>query len=197
MGCFEQHSKTIKHGDLLTMYQLKIEGAVGLNTETPTALKPTKAPDKQEPRLERWMAYYMAHAIRNKRTILDKNLSNERAIVILLHFLAKDSEEEADATELDTLYPETYKAGEATFEEQYEYYTQVDTQVSWELYNLIIDKHVWAASASRYFHRSFDGMIDYRFISEAGERKLRQDWPHIWESFELSSDHRKVEAKPE
>ena len=35
MGCFDQYSKTIKHGERLTMYQLKMEDSPGLNRSSP------------------------------------------------------------------------------------------------------------------------------------------------------------------
>src|SRR5215210_1711288 len=88
--------------------------------------------------------------ITNKRTIIDENLSDERTVVLPLYLLAKDSEEKADATEMDTVYPDTYRAGEANFVEQYKYYSGVDSSVSWELDEFISKRLFWDESTLNY-----------------------------------------------
>lgn len=194
MRAFERYSAKIKHGDVIAMYQLKIEGQPGLDLDTPSAFE---APSVQKPRLNRRLAYYMAHAIKNKRTIIDKNLSDDRVIIILLYFLAKDSEAEADATEMDTVHYDTYKAGQATFEEQYSYYAGIDFNVSWELYRFISNSFFWEKPTYyyKYFHQSSSQISDFRFVDEAGERKLKNEWPQIWDGFGLDADEPKEEAR--
>jgi hypothetical protein len=169
-----------------------MSGRPGLNLDTPSTFVEPPKPKAQESRLHRRLAYYMAHAIENQRAILGSDLWDENAIILLLYLLEKDSESEADATEFDTVYPDTYKAGEATFEEQYKYYATIDRNVLYELSRFLSDKLFSDNNAYRYFHSAPQGWTDFRFVSEAGKYKLKADWPHIWESFGFDKDQPKV-----
>jgi hypothetical protein len=97
-----------------------------------------------------------------------------------------DSEKQAHATELEAVYPQTYKAGSATFWEQYEYYSQLDHNLIWDLARFV----QWSNNEylSRYdncFSRSGLGLTDYRAISEYGKHKLKEEWPQVWDEFGL------------
>lgn len=188
INAFDQHSGTVKHGERMGVYQLKLDRP-GLNVEVPSAFKPTPKPLKpQEPRLPRVMAYYLAHAIANQQTILEKDLSNEDAVILLLYMRAKDSEEEADATQFEKLYPDTYKAGKASFEEQYkEHYSKIDRGVVYLIHRFMSDTYFFNDDLPLYkcFHQTSDGVVDFRFANDAGRAKLKKDWPQIWEQFEL------------
>jgi class 3 adenylate cyclase len=187
MWAFDQYAARIKHGSQLTMYQLILEDRQGLNVQAPSSLKPPPKPDRPEPRLNRRLAYYMAHAIQHKQIILENNLSDDNAVAALLHFLAQDSEEQADATVLDTVDPNTYKAGEASFVEQYNYYAAIDRNVMYLLYEFIADKYFYNQQNYKYFHQTTLGVTDYRFVNDTGMRKLKNEWPNIWEQFRLST----------
>jgi hypothetical protein len=197
MGSFQYFSTKTKHREPLTIYQLKSKGSLGLNVETPGAFVTPPKQEAAEPRLNRKLAFYMAHAMRNQQTILEKQLWNDIVVTCLLYLLARDSEEEADATEFDSVFPATYKAGKATFEEQYKYYAGLDNSVLSELDRLISDEYFYDNNAYRYFHTPTGRATDFRFVSETGKHKLKHDWPHIWKSFELDIDRPREGAEVE
>lgn len=185
MDSFAHYSTKVKHGEQLIVYQLKMENTLGLNSEIPIVFRSPPKQEQKQPRLNRRLAFYMAHAIKNQRTVLDNDLWDDNAVILLLYFLAKDSEEEAYSTELDTIYPDTYKFGEADFEEQYGHYAQIDRNVIFTLERFISKHYFYNNSVYKYFHSARGGWTDFRFVSEAGKHKLKEDWPYIWESFEL------------
>jgi class 3 adenylate cyclase len=124
MEAFRSYMARTKHDERVPVHQLLIKDAPGLNLDEPQAFVIQK---KKQPKLTEYVAYYLAHAVANHRVLLENKdtIYSDEAVVTLLHFLAKDSEKQSSTTELETFYPETYKAGSATFWEQYEYYSKL------------------------------------------------------------------------
>ncbi len=185
IGTFRSYTAKTKHDEQVPVHQLLIQNATGLNLDEPQAFITQK---KKQPKLTEHVAYYLAHAIANHGILIENkdSIYNDYAVVTLLYFLAKDSEKQSQATELETVYPDTYKAGSATFLEQYEYYRQLDNDLVWDFARFV----QWSNSEylSRYnncFGTDRIGLIDYRAVSESGKRKLNEEWPQIWDEFGL------------
>ena len=187
---FRTYTASTKHGESVTVHQLVSEGDRGLNVDVPQKFRMKV---KQEPKLTQEVAYYMAHAIRNRPAMVENrgNLTDDRAIIILLRSLARDSVHEAQATELETPPQYTYKAGSAAFLEQYEYYRQLDYSVAYDFVSFI--KFGNNEALSKYGNCFADdalGIWDFRAVSEYGKRKLKEDWPAIWDEFDLDNADR-------
>ncbi len=184
MGTFETHSATTKHGESITVHQLAKEER-GLNREIPRTFQQIK---KKEPRLTKEVAYYLAHALRNRAVMVENrdSVSDEDAVIILLRSLAEDSERESNAADVDTVSQFTYKAGAATFLEQYEYYRKLDTSVATDFAHFIKfgNKQNLIAYSNCFAKDSF-GMSNLRAVSQDGKRRLKQDWPEIWKQFDF------------
>src|SRR5205085_6253441 len=102
MSCFTSFQATVKHGLRIPIYQFVEENHPGLNTQQPEAFK---AVQKVEPKLTKLVAYYFAHAIRNRKFFLErKGYSEAKTGAILLYFLASDSVEKSEATEVNEPY---------------------------------------------------------------------------------------------
>lgn len=127
MGKFRSYSGRAKHGQSIPVYQLAKEGEPGLNLAVPSAFQEPKKVRKEEPRLTKRVAYYLAHAIRNRPILVENKdrMHDDNAVVVLLHYLAEDSERQAESSEVQYSYLRTYKAESATFWEQYEHYGTV------------------------------------------------------------------------
>lgn len=186
MGAFRSYQAKTKHDEQVPVHQLIMQDAPGLNLDEPQAFIVQK---RREPKLTEHVAYYLAHALANRHVLIKKKdkIYHDEAVIILLYFLAKDSVERLHATELDQTYPETYKAGSATFWEQYEYYSQLDRHLIWNFAHCVrFGSKESLIKYSNCFSNNRYGLSDFRAISEYGKRKLKEEWPRIWDEFALT-----------
>jgi class 3 adenylate cyclase len=191
MGSFRSYVTTDKHGDEVRVHQLLRKDASALNSEVPGAFAQTKVEEEpqvpQEPELTQHIAYYIAYAIKNYPALVpDKGFHAENVAITLLYFLANDSVDRANVTELEAFYPKTYQTESATFEEQYKYYSEIDENLVWYFARIVR----WPPQdyLSRYnncFAKDSFGMNLYRAVNDHGKRKLKAEWPQIWEELEL------------
>lgn len=73
--------------------------------------------------------------------------------------------------------------------EQYEHYKSVDTYVVSDLSTFIeFNNENYLSRFGNCFLQNSIGIWDFRAASDHGKRKLKQDWPEIWEEFELETD---------
>ncbi len=188
MGMFRSYSGTAKHGRSIPVYQL-VKKELGLDIAVPSAFQKPKQVKREEPRLSKHVAYYLAHAIRNLPILVENrdSMYDDDAFIILLHSLAQDSEKQAESSEIQFRYFRTFKAESATFLEQYEHYRGVDNYVASDLSHFIgYGNEAHLSTFSNCFIRDSIGIPDFRAASDHGKQKLKQDWPEIWEEFELS-----------
>lgn len=176
MDCFRPLQGTVKHDLQLAVFQFKREDCLGLNVDVPELFK-TQA----EPTLNMQAAYYLAHAIKNRNSMLqhtDKALK-QLAATILLWSLAEDSIAQSKSTEIDRPLFITYGRGKSDFGEQLEYYSNYDIHALIRFKALIYSHYL-----SKY--DCFEGTFsECRFVSQKGMEKLKREWPAIWHEFEL------------
>jgi hypothetical protein len=176
---FQAFTAKGKHGHIFNVYQYIKPEHVGLNIEKPSIFIPRQsAPLRLSPKV----AYYLGHAILNREFFLSKvNIPTfEYAGIILLYFLAWDSEAASKATAFKPPYVRTKYPGAGTIEEQFEYYRQSDFWVMTELSDDIVDKYL------NKFYYCFEGSDydrNYIFPNDKGQSKLKNDWPDIWKEF--------------
>lgn len=176
MSAFKEYLSTVKHDIKLQAYQLVQQGHIGLNIDTP---KIFEAPAKPETKLPKLIAYYFAHAIGNRELFLDRKALDARPSAILLYFLAKDSVEESETSEVGTALLMTHRAEEkANTWEQLDFYGSLEMGILSELFEFIRSNHL--SAYSQYFE---GGFFQYQFINSMGVEKLRQDWPDIYAEF--------------
>lgn len=185
IGAFRSYTAKTKHGEWVPVHQLLVDGAPGLSLDEPQAFVTQK---KAQPKLTEHVAHYLAHALKNHPTLIEHrdSIFNEDAVITLLNTLADDSERESNTTELERVYPNVYKAGEASFFEQYKYYNEQDNHVVWQFARAI--RWGYGDHLSRFvncFINDSLGLTDYRVVSDHGRNKLREDWPEIWDTFGL------------
>lgn len=187
MEAFRSYQASTKHDERVPVHQLIIQDASGLSLDEPRAFVTQK---KKQPKLTEHIAYYLAHAMSNHHILVENkdNMYDENAVIALLNFLAKDSGRRSHATELETVYPETYKAGSATFWEQYEYYAQLDNHLVWDFARFVRwGNKEYLSKYDNCFRQDEIGLTDHRAVSEYGKRRLKEEWPRIWDEFELTS----------
>ena len=157
--CFQAFTAKGKHGQIFNVYQYIKPEHIGLNTDKPSIFAPRQSAPL---RLSLKIAYYLAHAISNREFFLSKVnvIGFEYAGIILLYFLAWDSEEASEATPYKRPYVRTRYPGAGTIEEQFEYYKQSDFWVLAEFSGDITERYL------SKFYDCFEGHDGYtRIIS--------------------------------
>jgi hypothetical protein len=181
MNTFREFQGVDKHGNKFPVYQF-IADAPGLNTDTPSQFK-LKA--KIEPKLSKLIAYYLGHALQNRDFLYGSKEAPcfDYAAPILLYLKALDSVEKSGSSEYDSLFPVTYKEGEANFEEQYAHYCSIakeDFYFCAKMTNLLTSYILW--DYNDCFESANYGTV-YTAVSERGRSKLKNQWPDIWKQF--------------
>jgi hypothetical protein len=87
-------------------------------------------------------------------------------------------------------YTRTFRAGEATFWEQYEYFSGLDTYVISDLSEFIkFGNREHLSTYRECFEKDSFSLPDYRAANDHGKRRLKEDWPAIWKAFDLDNVH--------
>ncbi len=182
MRAFKRFEASDKHGQTFSVYQYVAKDIPPLNTATPSPFV-RKVPTK--PRLSKFAAYYMAHAIANREFLLSKRDDSMRDYVgiQLLYFLATDSVASAEASVHDPPSIKTWKAASATFEEQYTHYREAEFWTVCEMADLIAECHF--NGYAEYFEDYDYGLLGPLFVTEEGAAKLKAEWPAIAREFKL------------
>jgi class 3 adenylate cyclase len=174
LSSFRGLNAVVKHGLNLPVYQFIETGHQGLSTVLPSSfVSPT-------PQLQRLQAYLIAHAIKNEAFFAAQAPRGKMrsAANVLLFFLAADSEGLATETPSRPWNLQTYRAGQASLEEQFLYYMNLDFPVCFALSQGILQQFGGLAECFR--HPGF-----LCFVSETGKARLRTGFPEIWRAFEL------------
>jgi class 3 adenylate cyclase len=172
-----------KHGTTFPVYQFVSKEAKGLSVTVPSVfIAPRREPEK----LSRFAAYYLAHAIANRDFPLSRKSDPliDNVALVLLAFLAEDSEVAANTPIYQEPYTITWDAGKVTFEEQYDYYDKTDSWLLHKLRYCIQEKHL--ASFAELFEK---GEMDtlYWAVRPAGVQRLVTEWPQIAAEFGISA----------
>jgi class 3 adenylate cyclase len=178
-----EFTKAIKHDVVLEVYQLVRANIAGLDGNPPSSLVAVPTP---ETKLTRLSAYYLAHAIKNEEFIVKKareSSYNNNWLKLLLWFLARDSEQASEAKPGDLyvrrIMPDT---GSSSMQGQFQwFFDNVPADVAIELSFVVVDNAV--PSSAQYM--CFDLWSDYLVVNPEGKKKLKADWPEIWDEFGL------------
>ncbi len=180
MKSFEGHMATVKHGVPLPVYQYTASGFPYLSTVVPQHFK---SPSPRERRLSEAEAYYLAHALRNKQFFVAKRGlgQSDYASIVLLWFLAKDSEGLAHSTEYSPYSPHVFGGGEADMDDMFKYYMSVHFWLLAACTDRVMAELV---DLREFFER--DGFRTlWQFVTPAGQAKLKEEHPSIWAEFKL------------
>jgi len=178
MNLFRPFTAKGKHGQTLQVYQYIGQGHTGLNIEIPSNFVQPKPIAKSLPKI---VAYYLAHALANQKFFIE-NVSDGSNYpgIVLLYFLALDSESASNAPHYEKPQLKTMGAGKLRIEEQFTYYNDIDFWVTCRFSHEIKEKYL------KEFSDCFEGEIfdkRYCIVSEKGKLKLQKDWPEIWKEF--------------
>lgn len=184
MQSFRPFQAREKHGAVFPVYQFVAKDCSGLDTNPPSAFVVRQT---ARPRFTKFAAYYVAHAATNREFLLSRKNDSVRdyVAVVLFCFLAEDSVARCEATVHESASTRTWRAGFASFEEQYDHYHEMDFWVLVELADLLRDKHVKAYAD--YFEQAGRFLVtNFAFVKRTGLAKLKEEWPAIAEEFGLS-----------
>jgi len=180
MKSFRKYKAKAKHDLEFDVYQYIDEDKTGLNTKTPEVFIPSPPVVKGPFKLTKYAAYYLAHAVKNEKFFISKKGVYPNFSTILLHFLARDSAEKSYAGKYKEPTFMTWRANSASIEVQWDYYSKVDTWIAIEFSDRIM------ADLCKYADCfEFSGIAMYMFVNEKGQKKLRDEWPEIWQEFSL------------
>jgi class 3 adenylate cyclase len=175
MDKFNSFRAVDKHGKRFRIHQYIDKRSLGLNTDTPSAFAA---------KLNRTMAYYLAHAIKNKEFILRAYRESTviaTVVQVLLYLLAKDSEERATSSGFSKPFFLTWNAGVSDFAEQLQHYGAIDQRLIVAFY-FLVEQQIEESHYDALFENT--GM-NYLFVNAEGTAKVKEEFPDIWKEFEL------------
>ncbi len=193
MDKFKSYPASGKHGTSFQVYQYLGDGHAGLSKEIPSAFVASKPKMK---RLTEEAAHYVAQAIVHRDDLMriKANVGHfwEDAAIILLRFLAHDSYALSRVGEFgDQPITFTKGAGHNTLDEQYEYYASQDVWVRGDAEAHIVsgpfNEGFDLARYSECFEGENDYSMHYAFVNKTGVRRLSEEWPDVWNQFELEN----------
>jgi|GEM_PF-720574 class 3 adenylate cyclase len=180
---FKNYIAKTKHGKTFNIFQYIRMGHNGLNVDTPSSFI-KKQPQPAEPRLTKFVAYYMANALSNHElflTLVRNSSFYENVAIVLLFYMAKDSIMISESSPYEEPpLKTTWSQPGCTLQDQYEYYRGQHNTIMYSLYEEIRDNYLHP------FYYCFEGdSFDprYLFINERGKAKLKKEWPEIWGQF--------------
>jgi class 3 adenylate cyclase len=176
---FRAFTTSGKHGIKFSVYQFLAKNSPGLSDAVPSIF----VSKKPEPiKLTKFAAYFIAHAASNRNFLYSRKEDATRnwTAIVLLYFLAKDSESASVAQPYDKPSRVTWNAGMASFEEQYDHYSKIEYWPLIELADLLAEKHLQLYSS--YFEGD-EWLPSYVFIKPSGMQKLITEWPQIANDF--------------
>jgi class 3 adenylate cyclase len=143
-----------KHDVAFPVYQYLSKDSPGLNVATPSAFA---AKGIEPAKLTKQVAYYIAHAAQNRPFLRLRKADPARddAATVLLAFLSEDSLKASETPVHEEATPKTWRAGSASFEEQYQHYYEIDFWPLVDLAKLLQEKYLQRYSqhfeAANYF----------------------------------------------
>ncbi|HKO36391.1 MAG TPA: adenylate/guanylate cyclase domain-containing protein [Pyrinomonadaceae bacterium] len=179
MKAFRAMRAQLKHGESIAVYQV-VDDTFGVNADVPRALRP---PVKKQERLPKDVACYLGHAIREREALLRHRDSFEAVTAgVVLWLRALDTVRELESSEIDEPHYSAHGGPNASFDEQFAYYSRVPWEVASLLARDGIARHLWPWSD--LFEDSL-ALGPGRFVNDAGVAKLRNEWPDIWKRMQL------------
>lgn len=190
MDKFKSFSATGKHDISFQVYQYIGRNHAGLNTDVPSAFA---SPKREKKKLLEEAAHYFAQAIIHRQQLLWLRAQSKTywdyAAVELLRHLAYDSYQRSKRTEFDEPYRPTVHRPEAPFDEQLAYYNSIDIHVLRDAYRHVVFGRYSNDGLELYEHSECfeysESRRRYEFLTVKGVEKLEEDWPELYDDFEL------------
>jgi class 3 adenylate cyclase len=173
---FRPYVAEAKHHTTLEVFQYIGGNIAALNREPPSAFA------IHERKLSIFSAYYIAHAIKNRKFI-DKHLKagyDVYPLGLLLAYLAEDSVGHAFSSRLKPYKEHMPKTENKTLEEQYKVFFAMPFWVGADLHEAKVEDKIL-----RIYPDCFDKDGEGLFVSPEGEKKLKSEWRNIWDDFSL------------
>ena len=170
-----------KHGITFPVYQF-MSKEPGLNVSIPSVF----VVKKREPeKLTKRAAYYFGHAIANRDFLRTRKSDPTRdyTAAILLSFLAEDSVNASETPSHEAATPHTWRAGEATFIEQYRHYDGLEFWVLAQFSELLeageLASHVEHFEGANWEKSTW-------LVKTSGIQKLISEWPQVASEFGIT-----------
>jgi hypothetical protein len=177
MKSFRRYDASIKHGFPITVYQFLASDRIGLSTEVPPQfVKPMDAVR----RLNRFEAYYLAHAQAHRPFLLHNrgHGQNGYALIIVLWYLALDSVTAEERKEHESSTVRIYGKGRLPLEDIYAYYKAIDFSIIQDLAVFMMGKLGFLMDLTEF--SPYPGLL---FLKEGTLERVRQDQPDIFVAF--------------
>jgi len=191
MSKFRRFDTFGKHGVSFAVYQFQSDGCLGLNVDTPMVFL---TPATEKPKLSKFAAYYIAIAAANREFLLscDPDGNRDEVATILIAFTAEDRIEKSHTAAHESAHTITWKAGEASFPDQFKHYDDTDFWMVMRLANCI--QHNQLNKFIECFERGSMGPT-YAFVSKVGLERLHNEWPKVEAQFGLHREKKENTAK--
>lgn len=175
MNQFRQYKAVGKHNIPLEVFQYKGPGVAALNREIPSAFSTYV-------RLSKVAAYYFAHAIKNRKFIMEKRArgQNNYALALLLWYLAVDSVGESESSDVNPYLPSMPETEHSTLDEQFDKFMSLPISVCID-FSYSARKCDITSKHSRYFEDPPQCTV----VNLGGQNKLKSEWPELWNEFHL------------
>jgi class 3 adenylate cyclase len=182
MSSFRPFNATAKHGVAFTVYQFLSKDFPGLSLTIPSSFAPRQTENLKFTKL---VAYFVAHAYTNREFLLSRKSDTGRdyAMTVLLSFLAEDSVEKSETPDHETPTAITWKAGSASFPEQYSYYYKLDFWPLARLASCVVEGNL--KRFSEHFENS-NYTPTYWLPKKSALEKLCSEYPAIATEFGIS-----------
>jgi class 3 adenylate cyclase len=189
MHAFRPYMAVAKHGLTLPVFQLVVDNFPGLDVTTPGHFREeAPAAKPKEDRISEIAAHYMAQAMVHRAEIASLVQMGQASysLIVLLWLLAQDSR---NASRRASHQPEPMKRAriqEGGFLEQFKFYESQDFWLCAGLSDFIVECEL--GKAQRFFEGGgIRADFGAHFVTPEGQRKLKEDWPRIWEEFNLEA----------
>lgn len=180
-NAFRSYSAADKHKQPFFVFHYILQ-APGLNIDPPSRLAPAKE-KFPTPRIVGYIAYYIAHATRNRDFLkkVSQEGRSEHAALVALHYLALDSIERKRTSQYEQPIRKSFGEGKHSFPEMWKYYKDQDWWVLYDFANAIEEKYLQKFEPQ--FEQGSFGTI-WLIPNEEVIAKLKTEFPKWWAEVE-------------
>jgi class 3 adenylate cyclase len=173
---FRSYHATAKHNVPLELYQYIGGNVAALNRDGPSHFATIETTRK----LSKYVAYYIAHAIKNRRFI-DSHLQHDYdqwPLALLLAYLAEDSVGHSQETRVYNYTNKMPDTENDTLEEQFQVFDEMPVNQCGNLFEYKVEIPIL-----QRFRDCFEPSAEGLFVNDTGQTRLKSDWPNIYTEF--------------
>lgn len=181
MDKFNKFNAIGKHNIRFDVYQYALQGFEGLNIDVPDNFKKPDISIKDQAEYTKQIAYYIAYLIkyRNKLIEVKDSPAKQTKLKTIFWLTSIDMVTKSESTEIDDPTFFSYKFEDATIDEQFDHYSQIN-------FRFILAYDETINKTLKPFSQYFDDYPRQVFVSEQGREKLKLEKQEIWNHFELN-----------